>query len=156
MPTVWGELRDDGKLVPYRSYLSQLEGVHVNSRLRIKVDNDRNGKFNGFYHLMLSKVADAVNTGPATTSIDALKNWVKLKTGRYDVVQLPQPTPDGQTHAIDYHSTSFAKMGEAEFHQFAEDTADLIAADLAPWIQSSPQWGEVQVMLAQLKPEVAA
>ena len=154
MSTIWG-IRDGYTLRPYKAYCGALEDIPEGVRLRISVDKDRNGKFSSLYHLMLGKVAKAVNRGPATTSIDSLKNWVKIKRGWYDLIELPAPTPTGETHAVQYQSTSFATMGEDEFHRFAVDTFDLIAAELAPWIKDAPEWGEVQGFIRNILPEGA-
>jgi hypothetical protein len=97
----------------------------------------------------------AINRGPATTSIDDLKSWVKLKKGWYDLVPLPHPR-DGMTHAIAYKSTAFASMGETEFHQFCMDACELIRADLAPWISEAPEWLEIEPIVNSILPEDGA
>lgn len=153
MPTIWG-IRDGYGLRPYKAYARKLEDIPEGCRLRIVIDKDRHGKFNSLYHLMLSKVVDAVNRGPANTTIENLKNWVKIQKGWYDVVELPNPTPTGETTAVQYKSTSFDSMGEEEFHQFASDTFELIAQELAPWIVDSPEWPEVRQFIASVAPEV--
>lgn len=155
MPTVWGHKHGHDSLRLYSRWAHKLEDLHPNDRVRIKIDKDRNGKFNSLYHVMLDNLAKAINRGPAKTDIDALKRWVKIKTGRYDLVELPQPTTTGETHAVDYHSTSFAKMGEEEFYQFASDTCELIRSELAPWLSGSSEWAEVRKILATIAPEQA-
>ncbi|MBM1817192.1 DUF1367 family protein [Pseudosulfitobacter pseudonitzschiae] len=154
MPTIWG-IRDGYALRPYRKFATALEDIPEGARLRIKIDKDRNGKFSALFHVMLGLIADAVNSGPATTSIEALKKWVKIKKGHYDVVKLPTPLADGTTHAVDYHSTSFNKMGEDEFHEFCRDACELIRAELAPWIAESPKWKEAMDILNSILPEAA-
>lgn len=154
MPTVWGEINSDGAFLPYAKFREEFAGLAGYGRVRVKVDKDRNGRFSALYHLMLGKVSKAVNSGPAQTDVDSLKRWVKLQTGRYDLVQLPKPV-QGQTHAIEYRSTSFAKMGEAEFHQFAMDTCKLIARELAPWISQSEEWPEIMAIIASIAPAEA-
>lgn len=133
----------------------ELEKFHPNDRLRIKIEKGRNEKFNSLYHLMLSMMVKVINRGPASTSVDKLKKWVKYETGRYDVVKLDQDTPGGHQVAIDWHSTSFAEMGEDEFHQFALDTCDLILRELAPWAVNSPEWPEILKIINSIKPEAA-
>lgn len=154
MPTVWGK-RVGVSLVPFGMFQRMLANFPEGERLRIKIDMDRNGKFNSLFHVMLELLVRAINRGPAQTSIDSLKQWVKLRTGRYDLVKLPNPAPDGTTHAIDYHSTSFAKMGEDEFHQFCVDACELIRAELAPWVSGSDEWGEAQKIVNSIAPEQA-
>lgn len=151
MPTIWG-VRQGAFLVPYGKFRPALDAFPEGVRLRITVDKDRNGKFNALFHLMLGMVSDAINRGPAKTDIDKLKQWVKLKKGHYDVVPLPHPV-QGQTHAIEYRSTSFAKMGEAEFHAYCTDACELIRAELAPWISGAPEWPEVQSIIRSIAPE---
>ena len=155
MPTVWGTKDGPCTLRLYSKYAEAIEDLHQGDRLRIKVEKDRNGKFNSLYHVMLDRLARAINRGPATTSIDELKKWVKIRKGWYDVVPLPQATLDGQTHAIDYHSTSFASMGEEDFERFTRDTCELILAELAPWVGSAPEWEEVQKIIGQIRKDAA-
>lgn len=155
MPTVWGRKTGPDTLRIYGHHAPQLEAFHEGDRLRIVVDKDRNGKFNSLFHVMLSKVADAINRGPARTSIDDLKRFVKLRKGLYDVVTLPRPTPTGETTSVAFKSTSFAKMGEEEFHRFALDACELIRAELAPWVADSPEWPEIATILNSILPEDA-
>ena len=154
MPTIWGQ-RMGQVIVPYQKFQQDLADIPEGLRIRVKIDRDRNGKFSALFHVMLGLLVKAINNGPATTDIDKLKQWVKLKKGHYDVVLLPKPAPDGTTHAIDYHSTSFAKMGEEEFHAFCADACDLIRAELAPWVAGSPEWAEAEAIINSILPEAA-
>ncbi|MBN8292860.1 DUF1367 family protein [Rhodobacter sp. NTK016B] len=154
MPTIWGQRRGS-VFVPYQKFGAAFEEIPEGARLKVKIDRDRNGKFSALFHVALGLLVAAINRGPASTSIDALKQWVKLKKGWYDVVELPHPAPDGQTHAIAYRSTSFATMGEAEFHAFCTDACELIRAELAPWVSSAPEWAEVRAIIDSIAPEEA-
>lgn len=150
---VWGERTPLGQIKLYERWREELaEAVPAGERLRISIDRDRNGKFSSLYHLMLGKVVKAINQGPATTDINQIKKWVKLQRGWFDLVPLPAPK-DGLTHAIDYKSTAFAKMGESEFHRFAVDTCDLIREKLAPWIADAPEWAEARAIIDSIAPE---
>lgn len=152
---LWGQIQPNGDLRLYARWREKArEAFRPGERLQVNVDKDRNGRFNGLAHLLFGLVVKAVNAGPANTNIDALKRWVKLQTGRYDLVRLPTPK-DGQTHAIDYHSTSYAKMGEGEFHAFMVDACELIRDRMAPWIADSPEWQEIQVILGSILKEPA-
>lgn len=151
MSTVWGEIVGPRDLRIYGMHAHALEGFRRGERLRISVDRDRNGKFSALYHVMLGKLASAINRGPATTNIDQLKKWVKLRKGYYDVVPLPRPV-EGQTSAIEYRSTAFSKMAEGEFHKFAQDTCELIRAELAPWVADAPEWPEINAILSSIEP----
>lgn len=152
MPAFWGEITRDGAIRPYARWQSVLEDIKPGVRLRVTVDTDRNGKFNSLFHLCLRLIAKAVNRGPAATDIDQLKEWIKLKKGWFDVVDLPNPV-DGVAHVIRFKSTSFAAMGEKEFHAFAVDACELIRAELAPWIVNSPEWRDVRAIIDQIHPE---
>lgn len=152
MPTVWGTKNGPFSLRLYSKYAEAIEDIHQGDRLRIVVEKDRNGKFSSLYHVMLGLLAKAINRGPAKTSIDDLKKWVKLKKGYFKTVELPSPAPDGSTYAIEYLSTSFATMGEDEFEQFAQDTCELILADLAPWVEASPEWPEIRDLVRKINP----
>lgn len=157
MPTAWGEMTANGMLRLYARHAEKMrEQFKPGDRLRIVVERDRNGHFNALYHVMVSLCVDAINSGPASTDIDSLKRWVKLQTGRYDVVRLPKPGPGGETVAIEYHSTSFASMGEDEFHRFAVDTCHLIRDRLAPWIEGSAEWPEIMELVNSIAREDAA
>lgn len=146
MPLIWGERRGYA-IVPFRAHMETLEDIPEGVRLRINIDEDRNGRFSSLFHVMLRKVAVAVNRGPAETSIESLKRWVKLKKGWYRVVDLPAPGPNGETIAVDYKSTAFESMGDGEFHAFAVDACQLIASELAPWITQSPEWEQIDALL---------
>ncbi|WP_299134552.1 hypothetical protein [uncultured Amaricoccus sp.] len=139
----------------YARFADDLSTFPRGERLRVVVDLDRNGKFSALYHLMLGRLARAINRGPASTNINTLKKWVKLKRGWFDLVDVQHPTL-GTMQAIDYKSTAFAKMGEEEFHRFAVDTCDLIRAELAPWVSQSPEWAEIAGIIATIAPEDAA
>ena len=152
---VWGEKTRDGLLKPYAMWGEALDVIKPGERLRITVDKDRNGKFSSLFHLMLGLIAKAINRGPAETDIDKLKKWVKLKRGWFDVVPLPAPK-DGISHVIDYHSTSFAKMGEDEFRRFCVDACELIRDELAPWIGDAPEWRDALAIIETIRPEEAA
>lgn len=154
MPTIWGQ-RKGYTIQPFRAHMEALEAVPEGARLRITIDEDRNGKFSSLFHAMLGKVAAAINRGPAKTSIADLKKWVKIKKGWYRVVDLPTPGPGGETVAIDYRSTAFEQMGQAEFARFATETCDLIASELAPWITQSPEWEQIEGLLKKVSPEEA-
>lgn len=153
---VWGEVTRDGMIAPYIRWRGELvEEYRPGDRLVISVDKDRNGKFSSLFHLMLGLIVKAINRGPAQTTIDDMKRWVKLKRGWYAVVALPHPQ-DGITHAIMLKSTAFASMGEGEFQQFARETCELIRDELAPWISNAPEWGEALTIINQIAPGEAA
>lgn len=151
MAVMWGTRAGPDTFRVYRAYAEKVDEFHPADRLRITVDLDRNGKFNSLFHVMLDKLAKAINRGPATTTPDALKKWVKIKKEWYDLVEVT--TPRGQTVAIDYHSTSFAAMGEDEFKRFALDACELIRAELAPWVSASPEWEDVRAIIASISGE---
>ncbi len=157
MPTIWG-IRDGASLRPYQKFHDALLDVPQGARLRIKIEEDRNGRFSALYHVMLGMIAKEITQGPGpmVLAIDDLKRWVKLKKGYYDTVELPKPLPTGETHAIEYRSTAFSKMGEGEFHKFATDSCELIRAELAPWIAEGEAWPEIKSMLDSILPEQAA
>ena len=148
--TIWGQ-RDGIAIIPYARFHKAMAEFPEGVRLRIKIDKDRNGKFSALFHVLLGLLVDAINRGPAQTDIDKLKQWVKLKKGHYDVVQLPNPVGE-ITHAIDFHSTSFAKMGDTEFHAFCVDACELILAELAPWVAGSPEWPDAQQIICSILP----
>lgn len=154
MGTIWG-YRDGIAIVPYARFHKHMAEFPEGVRLRIKIDKDRNGKFSALFHVLLGLLVDAINRGPAQTDIEKLKQWVKLKKGYYDVVPLPNAVGE-ITHVIDYHSTSFAKMGETEFHDFCADACELIVAELAPWVSGAPEWTEARQIIRSITPGAIA
>lgn len=150
MPTVWGQKEDARTIVLYLKYADALEAFMPSDRLRIRIEKDRNGKFNSLFHVMLDRCVKAMNRGPAETTIEDLKKWVKLKNGWYDIVTLPEPATGGQVEAIDYKSTNFSSMGEEEFGRFVQNTCQIIEQELAPWISDAPEWLEISEMLASI------
>lgn len=153
MTKVWGTVTKDGTIAPYTRFRQELlEDFRPGERLKITIDKDRNGKFSALFHLALSLVAKAINRGPANATVDSLKQFVKLRKGWYDVVELPVPL-SGQTHAVRFHSTAFASMAEAEFHRFAHEACRLICDELAPWIEDAPEWREAQALINQINHE---
>jgi hypothetical protein len=151
MATIWGQRRGEF-IVPYAKFAETVRELPEGARLRVKVDTDRNGKFSALYHVMLGLIVKAVNAGPASTTIDDLKKWVKLKRGWYSVIPLPNPTKEGVEVAIEYQSTAFAKMGEEEFHRFAVDTCNLIASEMM-WCRDAPEWDEAMKIVATIAPD---
>ncbi len=153
MATVWGTKVDARTLRLYDKHAANIEDFRIGERLRISVDRDRNGKFSALYHVMLGKLANAINRGPAQTDIDQLKEWVKYKRGWFDLVER---TFEGKTReVIKFRSTAFAKMPEGEFHKFAVDTCELIRDELAPYIGNSPEWWEIAIILDKIQGEAA-
>lgn len=151
MATLWG-YRNGYTIVPYKAYLGTLEKFHEGDRIRIVIDKQRNGKYSSLFHVMLSKIVAAMNRGPAQTSIKQLKNFIKLRKGYYKIVELPQPTPTGETTSVEFRSTSFHAMGQEEFYQFTVDSCDLIVNELAPWVKDSPEWPEVMQIVRTILP----
>lgn len=152
---IWGE-RNGFNLVPFQRFRPKLEAIPEGVRLRISIDQDRNGKFNALFHVMLELVVSAINSGPAKTDLETLKKWIKLKKGWFDLEPLPSPAigPNGETvsAAIVYRSTSFSKMGEAEFEAFCRDACEMVRSDMAPWIAQAPEWPEIEAIIQQISP----
>lgn len=152
---IWGE-RSGQYIVPYKHYREKLAGLPEGQRLRICVDQDRNGKFNALFHVLLGLVADAVNSGPGSTTDAKLMKWIKLKNGWYDFEPLKNPVmaPNGEviSYSLEYRSTKFSKMGEAEFQAFCRDACELITHEVAPWILAAPQWPQIEEIIAGILP----
>ncbi len=150
----------DGALRPAsKSAQRMAETWFTGKRVTIQVREERHAKFHRFFFAFLGMVAEAINAGPMTaTSTEEVLKWLKLRLGYVKAVELPPALAKAadQSHAIEFKSISFARMDDEAFHNFAAECARLIAKDLAPYIASSAQWGEVQAMIAQLRPEVAA
>ncbi len=150
----------DGALRPASKSAQRMVATwHDRKPVTIQVREERHAKFHRFFFAFLGMVSDAINSGPMTaTSTDEVLKWLKLRLGYVKAVELPPALAKAadQSHAIEFRSISFARMDDEAFHNFATECARLVGQDLAPYIASSPQWGEVQAMIAQLRPEVAA
>jgi hypothetical protein len=149
---VWAEVASGGIIAPYSKWRAQIaEEFKPGERLKVTVEKDRNGKFSSLFHLALSLIAKAINRGPAYATVESLKQFIKLRKGWYDVIELPANS-SGQTHAVRFHSTAYAKMDDQEFHRFAREACTLIQAELAPWIDGAPEWSEALAIINQIAP----
>lgn len=120
-------------------------------RLRVEVKEPRSGKFHRLIWQTFTLVAEALNAGPSTRSdwtAEDVADLAKLATGRGRVLPAPPRVP-APTIFIPA-SISYAAMDQAEFDAFARAFFDYIE-DLAPWLQASPQWAEIQAILSEVE-----
>lgn len=153
MPVTWGHKTGQGALRLYSRFWGELDAFSSDERLRITIDRDRNGKFNALFHVMLSLLVEAINKGQHHTTIDKLKQWIKIKNGYYDIVKLPSTTKEGLEYAVALKSTRFAAMGDEEFHRFCMDACQLIRDELASYISDAPEWREAMKIINTIRPE---
>lgn len=145
----------NGALVPSgRVWAQALSGLKDGHTYRVEITEPRNIKFHRLFFAAIGFTVLALNDGPAQTTQADLVQWLKLKLGMFDVVELDAgkvAASKGQTHAIAYRSIAFHKMDQIEFAEFVERAFGLIATDLAPYIKGSPYWADVQSVLAMVR-----
>ena len=148
----YGEHKGDGQLVLYARHAALMSKRRRGVRLRIEVKEDRNGKFNSLYHLMLGKVCEGLEAGGVHADIDDLKTLLKERHGLFTME--PHPRREG-VMVMRYKSTSFATMDEEEFQRFVAKSCRYLAEASPDWLKDSPQWSEIHDILADITPGVA-
>lgn len=114
---IWGE-RNGFHLVPFQRFRPKLEAIPEGVRLRISIDQDRNGKFNALFHVMLELVVSAINSGPAKTDLEPLPS--------------PAIGPNGET------VTRPLSTAARPFRRWGRPSSTPSAAMLARWF--APIW----------------
>ena len=106
-----------GGLFPFdqdsKMYLDKIkDGEYV----EVEAKKKRNGKFHKKYFVMLRVVAEQLNC-----KLDDLHDFIKEKTGRYDIVSI------GGVVRKSYHSISFSKMDGIEFACYYDESIVVVA-----------------------------
>ncbi len=82
----------------------------------LSVRTARNPEFSAMAHVVFSKLADGLGV-----PMEAVKNYLKEQTGRYDLVKLP----DGTIIKL-RHSVAFSAMSQEQFSAFWQDCLPVI------------------------------
>jgi hypothetical protein len=86
----------------------------------------RNPEFSAMAHVVFSKLADGLGV-----PMDAIKNYLKEQTGRYDLVKMP----DGGVVKL-RKSVRFSAMTEPEFRAFWDEALPIIFEKLLGRVKS--------------------
>ncbi len=95
--------------------------------LFVTVRTPRNPEFNALAHVVFRMIAEAIGV-----PLEAVKMWLKEKTGRYDIVTV-KPRKGTQARKARpkdvklYHSLAFESMSEEAFRAFWVDSEPFIA-----------------------------
>jgi hypothetical protein len=105
----------------------------------VKIIVARNVKHNAWAHKLFAMVAD---NHPTFTTIDAVKNEIKLRAGfvtpEIITVRVNRDVKAGErATAINFRprSTSFHEMDEMEFRDFMQKAIRIVCTDLLPGIE---------------------
>lgn len=101
----------------------------------MNVRTPRNPEFSALAHLVFTKIAEGLGQ-----PMDAVKMYLKERTGRFDVVQV-----NGKTMHR-YHSVSFASMTEEQFRDFWRDCEPIIVGELLGGLKSRERDEIVAIM----------
>lgn len=93
----------------------------------LTVRTARNPEFSAMAHVVFSKLAAGLGV-----PMEAVKNYLKEETGRFDLVKMP----DGKV-IKQRHSVAFSAMTEEEFRAFWSDCLPVILEKLLGGVKSS-------------------
>lgn len=135
-----------------------LEGLREGEVIKAEIKRERNPAFHRLYWAMIQAITDALNRGPAQTTPEQLHEWLKIKLGHYELVELPPAAAKAidQSHAIRLTKTDFKSMDQEAFKGFVGEATRLIRENIAPWIIDAPEWREVSDMLRSIDHDEAA
>lgn len=134
-----------------------VERLRRGALYKIEPTQPRNGKQHRLFWAFVTYVADALNDGPtsATWTAENVKDDLLVATGRTrnrPMTRLERArhnVPDGTLAVVARPvSISFVAMGGDEFSVFMEDAMAYVRDHLAPWIEASDHWPEIEKILA--------
>ncbi len=143
------ERKGDSLVPSAKAWRHALGEVPIGEKVRVEVSRPRNSRHHRMFFALLQLSVTALNRGPAGTTVDALLDWLKGKLGYYEIVELPPNLAQttGQSHAVRFKSIRFAAMDQTAFANFADEAMRLIRDEIAPWIDESPEWPEIEDIL---------
>lgn len=144
----------DGKLHPYNEETADAwRGMGRFDVVEVKLKAPRNGKFNGLYWTFLGHTAAAMRSSGTYCHAEDLHRTIKHHFGYYQVrdVTVIQSGEPVQRSVIDYTSTAFDAMTEAEFKDFARKAFDLIEANICPHLSDSHWAPKIDRIIAEFR-----
>lgn len=133
-----------------------LERLKPGAIYRIEPIQPRNGKQHRLFWAFVTYVADALNDGPtgATWSAQNVKDDLLVATGRTrnrPMTRLERArhnVPEGAVAIVARPvSISFVAMDGDAFSAFMEDAMVYVRDHLAPWIEASDHWPDIEKIL---------
>lgn len=123
---------------------------------KIEPKQPRNSKQHRLFWAFLTYVADALNDGPAGAiwTAENVKDDLLVATGRTRnrnmtrAERIRHNIPDGAVAIVSRPvSISFVSMSGDEFSAFMDDAMAYVRDHLAPWIEASDHWPEIEKIL---------
>lgn len=93
----------------------------------LTVRTARNPEFSALAHVVFSKLAAGLGV-----PMDAVKNYLKEQTGRFDLVKMPDGSVVKQRHSV-----AFSAMSEEDFRAFWTDCLPVILEKLLGGVKSA-------------------
>lgn len=150
--------RREGSVLVPASKAGQLaiEKLRHGALYKIEPTQPRNGKQHRLFWAFVTYVAEALNDGPtgATWSAENVKDDLLVATGRTRNRPMSRierarhnVSPDSVAIVARPVSISFVAMGGDEFSGFMDDAMAYVRDHLAPWIEASDHWPEIEKIL---------
>lgn len=123
---------------------------------KIEPKQPRNSKQHRLFWAFVTYVAEALNDGPAGAiwTAENVKDDLLVATGRTRnrpmtrVERARHNVPDGAVAVVARPvSISFVSMSGDEFSAFMDDAMAYVRDHLAPWIEASDHWPEIEKIL---------
>ena len=131
----------------------ELEKLPRGVRLKVEPRQPRNGAQHRLFWAFASYVAEALNSGPTPVEWDQERvvTHLKLATGHVERVKLRPRDAErlGTLYAAVPKSISFAAMDGVSFSRFMDEALRYVRDVLAPWIEGSEHWPEIETILRE-------
>jgi hypothetical protein len=151
-------VRREGSVLVPASKAGQLalEKLRHGVLCKIEPSQPRNGKQHRLFWAFVTYLAEALNDGPtgAIWTAENVKDDLLVATGRTrnrPMTRLERARhnvpPDIVAIVARPVSISFVAMGGDEFSAFMDDAMAYVRDHLAPWIEASDHWAEIEKIL---------
>lgn len=133
-----------------------IEKLKFGALYKIEPKQPRNSKQHRLFWAFVTYVAEALNDGPAGAiwTAENVKDDLLVATGRTRnrpmtrVERARHNVPDGAVAVVARPvSISFVSMSGDEFSAFMDDAMAYVRDHLAPWIEASDHWPEIEKIL---------
>ena len=133
-----------------------IEKLKFGALYKIEPKQPRNSKQHRLFWAFVTYVAEALNDGPAGAiwTAENVKNDLLVATGRTRnrpmtrVERARHNVSDGAVAVVARPvSISFVSMSGDEFSAFMDDAMAYVRDHLAPWIEASDHWPEIEKIL---------
>lgn len=133
-----------------------IEKLKFGALYKIEPKQPRNSKQHRLFWAFVTYVAEALNDGPAGAiwTAENVKDDLLVASGRTRnrpmtrVERARHNVPDGAVAVVARPvSISFVSMSGDEFSAFMDDAMAYVRDHLAPWIEASDHWPEIEKIL---------